>query len=116
MSTRQPAPRLVVTIRDTARRLGVTELTVRRQIKSGKLYAVQIGGTWRIPSSTQDLILELPVECTLNQVATSLGVSELTVRRWIKRKQIPAEKRDRSWIIQRSDLEHLLTTSHTQSG
>lgn len=111
LSNHHPTPRLVCTIRDTAKRLGVTELTVRRQIKAGKLPAVQIGGSWRIPTSIHDRILELPTECSLHQVANSLDVSDLTVRRWIRRNQIPAEKRDRSWIIQRADLERLLTVA-----
>jgi len=102
-------PRLVGTIRDTAKQLGVTELTIRRHIKSGKLHAVQIGSSWRIPSSTHERIQELPLECSLHQVANSLDVSDLTVRRWIKSRQLPATKRNRAWVISRGDLERLLT-------
>jgi excisionase family DNA binding protein len=109
MTSHRVTPRLVGTIRDTAKQLGVTELTVRRQIKSGKLHAVQIGSSWRIPSSTNERIQELPEECTLHQVANSLDVSDLTVRRWIKNGQLPAMKRNRAWIVLRSDLERLLT-------
>lgn len=105
----RPAPRLVGTIRETANRLGVTELTVRRHIKSGKLYAVQIGGSWRVPSDTHGRIQDLPEECSLHQVANCLDVSSLTVRRWIKNGQFPATKRNRMWVIQRFDLENLLT-------
>lgn len=107
---RRITPRLVGTIRDTAKQLGVTELTVRRQIKAGKLRAVQIGSCWRIPSATPEKLQELPLECTLHQVANSLDVSDLTVRRWIKGKQLPATKRNRAWVVMRSDLEALLTT------
>jgi excisionase family DNA binding protein len=107
---RRITPRLVGTIRDTAKQLGVTELTVRRQIKAGKLRAVQIGSCWRIPSATPEKLQELPLECTLHQVANSLDVSDLTVRRWIKAQQLPATKRNRAWVVMRSDLEALLVT------
>lgn len=103
-----PAPRLVGTIRETANRLGVTELTIRRQIKSGKLHAVQIGGTWRIPTGSPERINDLPLECSLHQVANCLDVSGLTVRRWIKSGQFPAHKQDGTWVIDRRDLETIL--------
>jgi excisionase family DNA binding protein len=107
---RRVTPRLVVTIRETAKQLGVTELTVRRHIKKGKLHAIQIGGSWRIPIPNSDRIEELPEECNLHQIANSLDVSDLTVRRWIKSGQFPATKRDRMWIVARSDLEELLAS------
>jgi excisionase family DNA binding protein len=99
----------VGTIRETARRLGVTELTVRRHIKTGKVYAIQIGGSWRIPSSNYVRIQDLPLECTLHQIANSLDVSDLTVRRWIKNGNFPAVKRGRVWVVLRSDLERVLS-------
>ena len=108
---RRPIPRLVGTVRDVAKQLGVTELTVRRQIKAGKLHAIQIGGSWRIPNSIHDRIQALPMECTLRQVANSLDVSDLTVRRWIKANEIPATKRDRAWVVLRNDLERLLSAA-----
>jgi excisionase family DNA binding protein len=107
---RRVTPRLVGTIRETAKQLGVTELTVRRHIKNGKLHAIQVGGSWRIPTPNSVRIIELPAECNLHQVANSLDVSDLTVRRWIKSGQFPATKRDRMWVVQRSDLENLLAS------
>jgi len=112
---RRVTPRLVVTIRETAKQLGVTELTIRRHIKSGKLHAIQVGGSWRIPTPNSVRISELPDECNLHQIANSLDVSDLTVRRWIKSGQFPATKRDRMWIVKRSDLADLLAAG-TESG
>lgn len=82
---RSVTPQLVATIHDVARQLGVTELTVRRHIKAGRLLAVQVGGSWRIPTDDDGRIHELPLECTVHQVANCLNVSDLTMRRWITR-------------------------------
>lgn len=40
-------------------------------------------------------------------LATHLGVTERTVRRWIERGLLAAEKRGRSFAIRREDGEHL---------
>jgi excisionase family DNA binding protein len=40
-------------------------------------------------------------------LATHLGVTERTVRRWIERGVLPAEKRGRSFVISREDGERL---------
>jgi excisionase family DNA binding protein len=40
-------------------------------------------------------------------LATHLGVTERTVRRWIERGELPAEKRGRSFVIRREDGERL---------
>lgn len=105
---RAATPRLVNTIRQAARELGVGELTVRRRLKAGTLRGVQIGGTWRLPGPNYGRIVSLPEECTLHQVANSLDVSDLTVRRWVKQGEVPAHKKSRVWVIFRSDLENLL--------
>lgn len=102
-----PSPRLVLTTEQAARRLGVSELTVRRRIKAGAVRAVRIGGTLRIPMDG-DGLASLPTECTVRQVANSMGVSELTVRRWIKSGELPAAKRGRTWSVLRRDLAALL--------
>jgi excisionase family DNA binding protein len=86
----------------------VTELTVRRHIKAGKLHAVQIGGSWRIPCADRERLEELPLECSLHQVANCLDVSSLTVRRWIKSNQLSATKLNRVWVIKRDELEAIL--------
>jgi excisionase family DNA binding protein len=99
---------LVLTIAATARLLGVSELTVRRRIRAGTLPAVQIGGSWRIPGPSIHRIAELPEKCTIRQIAHSLDVSELTVRRWIKDGHLPATKSDRSWVVDRNDLSEIL--------
>lgn len=112
---RSVTPQLVATIHDVARQLGVTELTVRRHIKAGRLLAVQVGGSWRIPTDDGGRIHELPLECTVHQVANCLNVSDLTMRRWITRGGFPATKRGRVWMVQRADLELLLKTGQTQS-
>ena len=112
-------PRLVNTIREMAKLLGVTELTIRRRIKAGTLRGVQIGGSsWRLPGANKDRIYELPVECTPHQVAMSLEVSDLTVLRWIKGGKLSAEKRGRAWYVQRNVLENILwdSTSHSVSS
>lgn len=36
----------LLSLRDVARRLDVKTRTVRNWVKSGKLYAVQVGGSW----------------------------------------------------------------------
>lgn len=86
---RSVTPQLVATIHDVARQLGVTELTVRRHIKAGRLLAVQVGGSWRIPTDDDGRIHELPLECTVHQVANCLNVSDLTMRRWITAEGFP---------------------------
>jgi excisionase family DNA binding protein len=40
-------------------------------------------------------------------LATYLGVTERTVRRWIERGELPAEKRGRSFAIRREDGERM---------
>jgi excisionase family DNA binding protein len=40
-------------------------------------------------------------------LATHLGVTERTVRRWIERGELAAEKRGRSFVIRREDGERL---------
>jgi excisionase family DNA binding protein len=41
-------------------------------------------------------------------LATHLGVTERTVRRWIERGELPAERRGRAFAIRREDGERLL--------
>jgi excisionase family DNA binding protein len=105
-----PAPCLVETVRQRASRLGVSELTVWRQLRRGDTPAFRIGGTWRLPAPERDLLDDLPCWCTVRQVANSLAVSELTVRRWIAAAELPAMKIGRSWTIPRHHLELLLAT------
>ena len=106
--TRRVTPRLVKTIRETAKQFGVGELTVRRRIKAGSLNAVRLGGSWRIPAANLERLFDLPPQCTVRQVANSLDVSELTVRRWIKAGQLHATKGPRVWMVLREELEHIL--------
>jgi excisionase family DNA binding protein len=108
VSPRRVSPRLVQSISGAARQLGVTELTIRRRIRDGKLPAVQIGGSWRLRGPGFDRLCELPEECTVRQVAHSLYVAEITLWRWVRDGHIPASKRGRMWMIKRSDLEGLL--------
>jgi excisionase family DNA binding protein len=102
-----PAPCLVETVVQRARRLGVSPLTVRRRIRTGLDPALQIGGTWRILLADIRSLQHLPPECSVRQTANTLGVSELTVRRWIAAGAIPAVKRGRAWTISRHSLEVL---------
>jgi len=102
-----PAPCLVETVMQRARRLGVSPLTVRRRIRTGVDPAVQIGGTWRILLADTRSLQHLPAECSVRQTANTLGVSELTVRRWIASGAIPAVKHGRAWTISRHFLEVL---------
>jgi excisionase family DNA binding protein len=41
-------------------------------------------------------------------LATHLGVAERTVRRWIERHELPAERRGRAFVIRREDGERML--------
>jgi excisionase family DNA binding protein len=102
---RYPSRCLVETVHQRARRLGVSDLTVRRRIREGTVKAVQIGGSWRIPTAP---VSDLPDTCTVRQVANSLNVAELTVRRWISSGVLPASKTGRIWTIERRDLQTLL--------
>ena len=106
---RRVTPRLVQSVSATARQLGVSELTIRRHIRDGRLTAFQIGGTWRSAGPRLARIEDLPDSCTVAQIAHSLDVSELTVRRYIRAGELPATKHSRSWVIKRSDLEQLLS-------
>ncbi len=103
-----PTPCLVETVQQRAHRLGVSELTVRRRVRCGDTTAFRIGGTWRLPAPDQGSLHDLPQSCTVRQVANSLAVSELTVRRWITAGELPATKIGRTWMIPRYHLEWLL--------
>lgn len=110
-----PCPCLVETLPQLARRHGVSVLTVRRWIASGRLQAVRIGGSWRVPMvPTSDA--NLPPRCTVHQVANSLNVADLTVRRWITAGVLPARKEGRHWVIERNHLEVLLGTGGADRG
>ncbi|RLE48113.1 MAG: IS607 family transposase [Candidatus Methanomethylicota archaeon] len=50
------------TTREVCEILGITNRTLRRWIKEGKIRAVNIGGRWRIPESEIKRILGQPVE------------------------------------------------------
>lgn len=108
---RSPAPSLVDTIHGRARRLGVSELTVRRRIKASALPAIRIGGTWRVLAPERGSPYELPEICSVRQVANTLDLSELTVRRLIKSGEIKAVKSGRRWSIPRQVIVDLLTDS-----
>jgi excisionase family DNA binding protein len=105
---RSPAPCLVDTIHGRARRLGVSELTVRRRIKRGTVPAVRIGGTWRVLAPERGSPYQLPETCSVGQVANSLDISQLTVRRLIKAGELQAHKDGRRWSIPREVLVCLL--------
>lgn len=49
-----------MTIQEAARRLGKSDLTIRRWIKSEKLTATKIDGRWDIPESALIDITPLP--------------------------------------------------------
>jgi excisionase family DNA binding protein len=65
------------------------------------------------------LVLALVMRSADNQIdymnaqalATHLGVTERTVRRWIERGELPAERRGRAFSIRREDGERLLLGS-----
>lgn len=103
-----PYPCLVETVQQRARRLGLSELTIRRRMRHGSIEAFRIGGTWRLPAPDKGSVHDLPAVCSVRQVANSLAVSELTVRRWINAGDLPAVKTGRTWVIHRSSLEELL--------
>lgn len=48
-----------------------------------------------------------PAYMNAQALATHLGVTERTVRRWIKGGELPAEKRGRSYVIRREDGERM---------
>jgi excisionase family DNA binding protein len=105
---RSPAPCLVDTIRGRARRLGVSEVTVRRRIKSGDILAARIGGAWRLLAPERGSPDQLSEVCSVRQVANSLDVSDLTVRRLIRSGRLKAFKDGRHWLIPRDGLSALL--------
>jgi len=49
-----------MSIREAAVRVGVTEKTVRRWIKSGRLHALKIGGQYRITSADLGQAMDMP--------------------------------------------------------
>jgi len=108
---RKTVPSLFWSTAQAAKHYHVSELTVRRHVKSGRLPAVQIGGTWRLPADNAHRVYDLPLECSIHDVANSLYVSEVTVRRWIRDANIPAKKSGRSWLIRRQVIESLLATA-----
>jgi len=48
---------------------------------------------------------------TIPQTAKALGVSESTIRRWIRADQLPAIKVVGTWLIPADDLDDLLHPS-----
>jgi excisionase family DNA binding protein len=48
-----------------------------------------------------------PEHMNAQALAVHLGVTERTVRRWIKNDELPAEKRGRSYLIRREDGERM---------
>jgi excisionase family DNA binding protein len=111
---RHAVPSLVSSVPRAAKQMGVSELTVRRHVRDGRLRAVLVGGTWRIPRADATP-LHLPAECSIRQVANSLEVSEVTVRRWIHSGDIPATKTGKYWRVPRQFLEVLLGCEATES-
>jgi excisionase family DNA binding protein len=60
------------------------------------------------PRSVQSIRRELdPEHMNAQSLATHLGVTERTVRRWIDRGVLPAEKHGRSYSIRREDGERV---------
>jgi excisionase family DNA binding protein len=59
---------------------------------------------WALAVSTSDEQIDV---MNAQELATHLGVTERTVRRWIERGLLPAEKRGRSFVIRRDDGERL---------
>jgi excisionase family DNA binding protein len=58
-SFRENKPRHLLSIRDVAEILNRSDKSVRRDISSGELRAIRIGGSWRIdPADLQDFIHE----------------------------------------------------------
>src|SRR5712691_3267930 len=55
-----------------------------------------------MPSTSRE-----PEYMNAQALATYLGVTERTVRRWIERGELPAEKRGRSFVIRREDGERM---------
>ena len=104
-----PAPCLVDTIHGRARRLDVSEITVRRRIKRGDIRAARIGGAWRILAPEKGSPSLLPEVCSVRQVANSLDVSELTVQRLIRSGRLNAFKAGQRWWIPRSVMVALLS-------
>jgi excisionase family DNA binding protein len=94
---------------ELAQLLGVSVGTARRRVSAGDIGAVQVGGTWRIPIAGAPGLGALPPWCTVGQVANSLDVSIVTVRRWIRDGDVPAARDGRRWRIPRAYLEGLLT-------
>lgn len=105
---RRPIPPMMEGIASRARRTGVSEVTVRRQVLRGRLGAVQIGGSWRIPLPEAEP-WSLPEYCTVRQVANALEASEVTVRRWIAAGELPATKTGRIWLVPRAALAALVS-------
>jgi excisionase family DNA binding protein len=46
---------------------------------------------------------------TVPQIATELGVNEVTVRTWIRSGRLPAIRAGRTYRVRRSDLERMTT-------
>jgi excisionase family DNA binding protein len=100
----------VRTVPEEAQLLGVSVGTARRRVTSGEVPAIQVGGTWRIPIEGVPGLGALPAWCTVGQVANSLDVSIVTVRRWIRDGDVPAARQGRRWRIPRAYLERLLAS------
>ena len=105
---RKVMPCVVWSVQQAARHYGVSEITIRRRVRSGQLPAVQIGKSCRIPVDDVRFLRALPGVFTIHQIANLLDVSEVTVRRWIRTGDLPATKRGRSWMVSRRFIERLL--------
>ena len=59
-----------MSIREAAVRVGVTEKTVRRWIKSGRLHALKIGGQYRITSADLERAMDMPGVSNVHPAST----------------------------------------------
>ena len=59
-----------MSIREAAARVGVTEKTVRRWIKSGRLHALKLGGQYRITVADLERAMDMPDVSSIRPAST----------------------------------------------
>ena len=99
--------------KEVAKLLGVSPYTIYKWYEDGKLEGFKISSaknshlfidTLSIPAFKRKQTPEVKKQLTLTQFATELGVSDRTVRRWIKNGLVKAEFRDGRYFINTEEI------------
>lgn len=87
------------TSREVAELTGLSRETVRALARRGEIAAVRIGRQWRFPPQVVEGLDLRKGFWNVENAARVLRVSQETVRRQIRKRQLPGVKVGRRWFI-----------------